>query len=97
MLRPLEGELSRILPAGPARDLTAAKDGVSQQGCAVQYGVSESGRPLGTAARQPPLSVGILQARTLGWVPLPSSRGMVFPTQGPNPHLLRVLHRQVGS
>ena len=29
----------------------------------------------------------ILQARTLEWVAMPSSRG-IFPTQGSNPHLL---------
>ena len=39
---------------------------------------------------------GILQARILEWVAMPSSRG-VFPTQGLNPHLVSVLHCQAGS
>ena len=39
---------------------------------------------------------GILQARTLEWVAISSSRG-IFPTQGSNPHLLPLLHWQVGS
>ena len=39
---------------------------------------------------------GILQAKILEWVTMPSSRG-IFPTQGSNPHLLRVLNRQAGS
>ena len=34
-------------------------------------------------ARQAPLSMGILQARILEWVAMPSSRG-VFPNQGQN-------------
>ena len=38
---------------------------------------------------------GILQARILEWVAMPSLQGMV-PTQGLNPHLLH-LHWQVGS
>ena len=38
---------------------------------------------------------GILQARILEWVAMPSSRG-IFPTQGVNPHLLWLLHcRQI--
>ena len=39
---------------------------------------------------------GILQARILEWVAMRSSRG-IFPTQGSNPHLLRLLHWQAGS
>ena len=39
---------------------------------------------------------GILQARILEWVAMHSSRG-IFPTQGLNPHLLCLLHWQVGS
>ena len=47
--------------------------------------------------RPPGSSVhGILQAKILEWVTMPSSRG-IFPTQGSNPHLLRVLNRQAGS
>ena len=38
-------------------------------------------------ARQAPLSTGILQARILEWVAMPSSRG-TFPAQGSNPGLL---------
>ena len=34
---------------------------------------------------------GILQARILEWVTIPFSRG-IFPTQGSNPGLLRLLH-----
>ena len=33
-----------------------------------------------TVARLAPLSMGILQARILGWVAMPSSRG-IFPTK----------------
>ena len=45
----------------------------------------------------PGLSVrGILQARILEWVAMLSSREL-FPTQGLNPHLLCLLHWQVGS
>ena len=39
---------------------------------------------------------GILQARILEWVVISSSRG-IFPTQGSNPRLLRLLHWQAGS
>ena len=39
---------------------------------------------------------GILQARILEWVAMPSSRG-VFLTQRSNPHLLRLLYWQAGS
>ena len=39
---------------------------------------------------------GILQARILEWVAMPSSRG-IFLTQGSNPHLLCSLHWQAGS
>ena len=46
---------------------------------------------------QPGSSVhGILQARILKWVAIPSSRG-IFLTQGLNLHLLCLLHWQVGS
>ena len=38
---------------------------------------------------------GILQARTLKWAAISSSRG-IFPTQGSNPCLLCLLHGQVG-
>ena len=39
---------------------------------------------------------GILQARKLGWVVMPSSKG-IFPTQGSNLSLLYLLHWQAGS
>ena len=39
---------------------------------------------------------GILQARILEWVAMPSSRG-IFPTQGSNLHLLYLLHWQMSS
>ena len=39
---------------------------------------------------------GILQARILEWVAMPSSRG-IFLTHGSNPHLLCLLHWQAGS
>ena len=46
--------------------------------------------------RPPDSSVhGILQARILEWVAMPSSR-WIFPTQRSNPCLLRLLHWQVG-
>ena len=38
----------------------------------------------------------IFQAQVMEWVATGSSRG-IFPTQGSNPHLLRLLHWQVGS
>ena len=44
---------------------------------------------LWTVACQIPLSKGF--SRILGWVTMPSSRG-IFPTQGSNPHLLCLLH-----
>ena len=46
---------------------------------------------LWTVAHQASLSMGILQVRTLEWVALPYFQG-IFPTQGLNPHLLRLLH-----
>ena len=39
---------------------------------------------------------GILQARILKWVAVPSSRGSSFPTQGLNPSLPCPLHWQAG-
>ena len=45
-----------------------------------------------TVAHQAPLSMGILQARILESVAMPSSRG-IFPTQGSNPGLLH--YRQI--
>ena len=39
---------------------------------------------------------GILQARMLEWVAMPSSEG-IFLTQGSNPHLSHFLHWQAGS
>ena len=48
-----------------------------------------------TVAHQAPLSMGILQARILEWVAIPSSRG-IFPTQGLNPglpHCRRILYQ----
>ena len=39
---------------------------------------------LWTVACQAPLSMGILQARVMEWVSMPSSRG-IFVTQGSNP------------
>ena len=46
--------------------------------------------------RWPGFSVhGILQARILEWVAIPSSRG-IFLAQGSNSHLLSLLHWQVG-
>ena len=44
--------------------------------------------PLGSSVQ------GIFQLRILEWVPISSSRGS---SQGSNPHLLCLLHRQVGS
>ena len=36
------------------------------------------------------------QGNNMGWVAMPSSRG-IFPTQGSNPRLLDLLHWQAGS
>jgi len=58
--------------------------------------VSDSLPPPRPAARPAPLCTGILQARILGWVVMPFSRG-TFPTQGPNPRLLGLLYGQVDS
>ena len=54
---------------------------------------------LWTVAHQAPLSMGILQARTLEWVAMPSSRGSFRPdsTQGSNLHLLCLLCWQAAS
>ena len=46
---------------------------------------------LWTAACQAPLSTGILQARTLELVAIPSLQGIIL-TQGSNPCLLYLLH-----
>ena len=40
---------------------------------------------------------GILQARILEWVAMPSSRGSSHPPQESNQHLLNLLHWQAGS
>ena len=50
---------------------------------------------LWTIACQAPLSMGLLQARILEWVTIPSSRGSSWPRQ--YPHLLFFLHWQAGS
>ena len=54
--------------------------------------------PCDTMDCKPPGSSvqGILQARILEWVAMSFSRG-IFPTQGLNPHLLYLLHREGGS
>ena len=45
----------------------------------------------------PPGSIhGILQVKILEWLDTPFSK-VIFPTQGLNPHPLRLLHWQVGS
>ena len=49
-----------------------------------------------TVARQAPLSMGILQARILEWVAMPSSRG-IFLTQGLNLNLFHLLPLRVDS
>ena len=50
-------------------------------------------------ARSPPGSSvhGILQARILEWVAMPSILQGIFPTKGSNPRLLRLLHWQESS
>ena len=50
---------------------------------------------LWTIASQAPLSVGILQARTVEWVCQDLLQG-IFPTQGSNPCLFCLLHWQAG-
>ena len=47
-------------------------------------------------AGQAPLVHGIFQKRILEWAAISFSRGFSL-TQGSNPHLLRLLHRQVDS
>ena len=61
----------------------AATDNLCGPACSV---VADSATPW-PAARQAPLSTGILQARRLERVAMPSSRG-IFLTQGSNSHLL---------
>ena len=51
---------------------------------------------LWTVAHQDPLSMGILQARVLEWVAMPSSRGSSQPRDQTR-HLLCLLHWQPGS
>ena len=46
--------------------------------------------PLGSSVH------GILQARILEWVAMPSFLQGIFPTQGSNPYLLCVLRQQAG-
>ena len=41
-----------------------------------------------TVAHQDPLSMGILQARILEWIAMPSLLQGIFPIQGSNPGLL---------
>ena len=55
---------------------------------------SDSAAPW-TVAHQAPLSMGF--SRQEYWRGLPFPPPGIFPTQGPNPHLLRLLHRQAGS
>ena len=58
--------------------------------------MSDSLQPYGLWPTRLQSSVhGVLQARRLEWVAVPSSG--VLPTQRSNPHLLRLLHRQAGS
>ena len=62
--------------------------------CSVASVMSDSFAILWTVAHQALVSMGILQARILEWVAMPPPG--VFPTQGLNPGLLRLLHcRQI--
>ena len=64
--------------------------------CSVASVVSNSSPPY-VDCSPPGSSVhGILQARILAWIAMPSSKG-IFPTQGLNLCLLRLLHWQAGS
>ena len=56
--------------------------------------MSDSATPW-TVTCQAPLSMGILEARILEWVAMPSSRG-IFPIQGSNLRLLCLLRWQAG-
>ena len=49
----------------------------------------------GTVARQTPLSVGILQARILEWVAMPSSRGSSQPREGTQVSYVSCIGRRV--
>ena len=51
---------------------------------------------LWTAAQQAPLSMGFSRQEYWNRLPIPFSRGL-FPIQGSNPHLLRLLNWQAGS
>ena len=61
----------------------------SQQSCLTLWNPMDCRLPI-------PFVHRILQAKILEWVAMPSSRG-IFLTQGSNPHLLCLLHWQVGS
>ena len=52
---------------------------------------------LWTVARQAPLSMGILQAKTLEWVAMPSSRGSSWPRDRTCISHIHLLHWQAGS
>ena len=59
------------MPAGQRHSLDSGRAGYFMFSCSVVFG---SATPW-TAACQSPLSMGILQARILEWVAMPSSRG----------------------
>ena len=52
---------------------------------------------LWTVARQAPLSVGILRARILEWVPMPSCRGSADPGVGPASLISRALASRLST
>ena len=74
---------------------------VPQAGLQVVYVSSHFSRvqlfvTLWTVARQAPLSMGFSRQEYWGGLPFPPP-GRIFPTQRSNPHLLCLLHWQVGS
>ena len=77
------------LPTGSLVICTSCMYAHSLQSCPTLCDLMD-GSPPGSSVH------GILQARTLEWVAISYSRG-IFPTQGSNPHLLCLLHWQVGS
>ena len=68
-------------------DLTVLKFIIEEkENAMLSHSVMSDSETPWTIAHQAPLSMGIFQARIMGWVAMPSSREM-FPTQGSNPGL----------
>ena len=83
------------LPTGEGRDEQLRVGTAVAMLCVLSHSVVSDSATVWTAARQAPLSMGILQARVLEWVAMPSSRGS-SPPEGSNlgrPHCQWILYR----